>query len=112
VSIRLRPWPAVALAGGLAALLLGAVVVLQERRSGPAAGEQAPEDLWGGAAAAPRLLVVRGATGRQQLVSVDLRTGARRTVRLAELQPGRRRLGSCSRSPAGVRPDHEVVVTA
>jgi hypothetical protein len=40
----------------------------------------------------PRLLIAREAAGCQQLVSVDLRTGARRTVHLPELRPGRRRL--------------------
>lgn len=38
----------------------------------------------------PRLLVARGAAGRQQLLGVDLRTGARRVIRLPELRSGRR----------------------
>jgi hypothetical protein len=67
-------------------------VVLQERRSGPAPGRAGARGPLGRRRVPPRLLVAREAAGRQQLVSVDLRTGARRTVHLPELRPGRRRL--------------------
>jgi hypothetical protein len=93
MSVRLRSWQAVALAGGLAALLAGAVGLTQPRPGPDPAGGQVP---LGRTQPVPfattRLLVARGAAGRQQLVSVDLRSGARRTVRLPELRPGRRRL--------------------
>jgi hypothetical protein len=92
MSVRLRSWHAVALGGGLAALLAGAVVLAQQR-SGPASSAaQTPTNAWVDTTARPRLLVARGAARRQQLVTVDLRTGVRRTVRLPELRPGRRRL--------------------
>jgi hypothetical protein len=89
----LRRWQAVALAGGLAALLLVAVALTQRRCcSAPLGDPMSVGRDERASAPLPRLLVARGAAGRQQLLSVDLRTGARATIRLPELRPGRRRL--------------------
>jgi hypothetical protein len=92
MPVRLRGWQAAALAAGLAVLLAGAVVLPQHRSGPESAAGRVPAGRTRASAPAAKLLVARWAAGRQQLVSVDLRTGARRTVRLPELRPGRRQL--------------------
>jgi hypothetical protein len=68
-------WQAVALAGGLAALLTSAIVLTQQLPGRQSSVAQTLLDGQGPTTLASRLLVARSAAGRQQLVTVDLRTG-------------------------------------
>jgi len=70
-----------ALAGGLAALLAGAVALAQQRSGPQPTGGQVPM-----AVPSPRRLRRCGCSSPE--ASPALRTGARRTIRLPELRPG------------------------
>jgi hypothetical protein len=95
MSVRPRPWQAVALAGGVAVLLTSAVVLTHRRSSLEPTGRRVAV---GRSQAAPapatRLLVARGDPGARSWSAWTCAPapGAPCTVHLPELRPGRRRL--------------------